>query len=291
MYIDEEQKPEPMSATNLAVAVVLHVLFFALLWFAGQLHFREKEIVIPMDLTVVVQENLDGKEDEPPPLKPPEPKPPEPKPPEPKPPKPPEPKPPEPKPPEPQDALEQIHEKTNVVKKVEEKKPEEKKPEEKKKTPAELRAERLARIREQAKDVKERPKPPEPDGKTGRKTLSDAEIARRLAQGYKPGATEQLAPNEESMCLGFLKNAIDEKWREMSPQVGRPGTVLISIRFDRSGRIAASSLAKSCGDATTDAAAMRVVGSVGSVRSLTHSFLERYSKESITIRYEVSSSR
>ena len=58
MYIDEEQKPEPMSATNLAVAVVLHGLFFALLWFAGQLHFREKEIVIPMDLTVVVQDSL-----------------------------------------------------------------------------------------------------------------------------------------------------------------------------------------------------------------------------------------
>lgn len=284
MYIDEEQKPEPVGAANFAVAVVLHVLFFALLWFAGQLHFRDKEIVIPMDLTVVVQENLDGAEDEPPPLKPPEPKPPEPKPPEPKPPKPPDPPPPEPK-----DAVEQIHEKTNVVKKVEEKKPEEPK-----KTAAELRAERIARMREQAKDVKDRPRPPEPpqpNGRTGRKTLSDAEIARRIAQGYKPGATEQLAPNEESMCLGFLKNAIDEKWREMSPQVGRPGTVLISIRFDRSGRIAASTLAKSCGDATTDAAAMRVVGSVGSVRSLTHSFLERYSKESITIRYEVSSSR
>lgn len=286
MYIDEEQKPEPMSATNLAVAVVLHGLFFALLWFAGQLHFREKEIVIPMDLTVVVQENLDGKENEPPPLKPPEPEPPKPKPPEPKPPKPPDPKPPEPKPVE---AVEQIHEKTNVVKKVEEKKPAPPA-----KTAAELRAERLAEMRKQAKDVKDRPKPPkppEPDGKTGRKTLSDAEIARLLAQGYKPGATEQLAPNEESMCLGFLKNAIDAKWREMSPQVGRPGTVLISIRFDKSGRIAASALAKSCGDATTDAAAMRVVGSVGSVRSLTHSFLERYSKESITIRYEVSSSR
>jgi len=285
MYIDEEQKPEPADAANFAVAVVLHVLFFALLWFAGQLHFREKEIVIPMDLTVVVHENLDGAEDEPPPLKPPEPKPPEPKPPEPK----PEPKPPEPKPPEPKDAVERIHAKTNVVKKVEEKKPEEPK-----KTAAELRAERIARMREQAKDVKARPKPPEPpqpNGRTGRKTLSDAEIARRLAQGYRAGATEQLAPNEESMCLGFLKNAIDAKWREMSPQVGRPGTVLISIRFDRSGRIAASSLARSCGDATTDAAAMRVVGSVGSVRSLTHSFLERYSKESITIRYEVSSSR
>ena len=209
MYIDQEQKPTVLSGTNFVIALILHALMFGVLWSVNQLRFREKEIVIPIDLTVVMHENLNGNENEPPPVKPPEPKPPEPKP------EPPKPEPPKPKPPEPvkpPEAVEQIHEKTNVVKKVEEPK----KPEEPKKTAAELRAERIKRMQEMAKDVKDRPKPPpEPvrNGKTGRKTLSDAEIARLMAMGYKAGATEQIAPNEESMCLGFLKRAIDATCR------------------------------------------------------------------------------
>ncbi len=292
MYIDEERKPEALSTSNFVIALVLHLGFFALLWALGQMAFREKEVVIPIDLTVVVEENLDGKENEPPPLeqpKPEPPKPPEPKPePKPEPPKPPEPKP-EPKPEKEPESVEKIPVKTNVVKKVE--KPKEvaksKEPEKPKKTAKELREERLAKMRKSATDNPKTPPKPVRDGRTGKKTLSDAEIARLLALGYKPGTTEQLAPNEESMCLGFLKRAIDEKWAQLSPQIGRAGTVRISIRFDRSGRIAASSLAKSCGDATSDAAAMRVVRSLGLVRGLTTDFLEKYSRDTITIRYKV----
>ncbi len=262
---------------NYFLSLILHIALFALLWFAGQFAFRNKEVVIPIDLTVVVEENLDCKENEPPPLE--KPKPPSPKPPEPKPESKPEPKP-EPEPPKPVEAVE-------VVKPPKPKppKPPEKTEEEKKKEREEARKKRLEEMRKSAQDTPA-PKPVR-DGKTEKKTLTDEEIRKLLQQGYKPGTSEQIAPNEESMCLGFVKQAIDAKWRELSPKIGRVGTVYIEIRFDRSGRIASSSVAQSSGDPVSDAAAMKVVRSVGVVRGLTTSFLSKYSRQSITIRYKV----
>lgn len=293
MYIDEEKRPEPVSATNFVVAVVLHALFFALLWFAGQMSFREKEVVIPIELTVVPFENLDGNEDEPPPVAPPEPAPPEPAPPEPA----VEPEPP-PVPDPPPEAVVETPREKEEEKKVEPPKPPEP-PRPKEKTEEEKRREREERIkkmRESATDVKEKPKPkpPEPprNGKTGPRTLSDAEIARLLSLGAKVGSYEQVSSNEEAISLGALKSAMDARWAQLAPQVGRDGDVEITIRFDASTRrIASCSLSRSSGDATTDAAAMNVVRSLGVVRGITSGFAKKYSGESITIRYHVKSSR
>ena len=74
----DEREPKVLSAANLCIAVALHVALFAGFWVFAVFHglFDKEEEIIPIDLTVVVVENLDGKEDEPPPLKKPEPPPP-----------------------------------------------------------------------------------------------------------------------------------------------------------------------------------------------------------------------
>ncbi|MBP5791841.1 MAG: energy transducer TonB [Kiritimatiellae bacterium] len=296
-YIDEDKKPEVMGAGNFIAAVVIHLLFFAVLFVMGNFSFADDEVVIPIDLTVVVKENLDGNEDEPPPLEDPAESEPEPEPPK------PEPEQPKPEPPPPpQESVIPVEEKKPEPPKKVEPKPEppkkvEPKPEPPKKTAAQLREEKLKKMRESAKDVerpkppKEKPKPPQPNGKTGPKRLTDEEIKRLLNQGYKPGTTEQIAPNEESRCLGLVKLGMDEKWREISPQIGKEGVVKISIRFDKGGRIVSSAIKASCGDSVSDAAALKVVRSVGSVRGLSSMFLDKYSKESITLLYSVRSGR
>ena len=83
MYIGREQRPSVVSTATCVVALALHVAFFLALWMLGQLDFTERLAVIPIDLTVILQENLDGVEDEPPPETPPEPDPPPPEPPKP----------------------------------------------------------------------------------------------------------------------------------------------------------------------------------------------------------------
>ena len=159
----EGKRPDVLSTRTFVVALVLHLVVFAVFWIVAAANglFAKKETIIPIDLTVIVNENLDGVENEPPPvLNPPPPEPPKPK--------TRKPDPPKPKKVEPSKPLEQIE--TNIVKKVEkdkkkeqkekdkkkpedkektpeekkpDKKPEEKKPEQPKKTAKELREERL----------------------------------------------------------------------------------------------------------------------------------------------------
>lgn len=292
-------RPKVLSAATLAVALALHVAVFAVFWAVAvaQGLFEKKETVIPIDLTVIVNENLDGVEGEPPPLlNPPDPEPPKPKAKKPEPPKPKEPEKPKP--------LEQIV--TNVVAKAEKKdkrdkdkkkKPkadEKKKPEAPKKTAAELRKERLERIRSRAKVVNGKKVAIEVtdaeasgNGRTGRQTLSQAEIRRLLSQGYRPGTENQLATSEKQRCLSLIQMAIEDRWGKMMPKIGREGAVLLSVRFNSAGGLVDVRLQKSCGDALSDQAALSVARSVTSIRGLSAEFLSEFRKEPLTVLYRV----
>ena len=309
----EEKKPEVISTTNVVLALVLHALFFAAVFTFAKFHFKPKETVIPIDLTLVVNENLDGVDNEPPPLN-------DPPPPEPTPPKPPEPTPPTPPPPPPP-----VETKVDaVVKEPDKKKPEEKKPE----PPKETREERIKRMRESVKapEKKEEPKKveekkPEPpkktkeellkermdkmvktaktvnikvpdvrsgNGKTDRKPpMTDKQIQDYLNKGYKPGSTTQIASSEMQYCISRIQQAIDARWREVMPRIGAEGTVVILARVNAQGRLVNCRLKDSCGDRTSDAAAMTVVKTVPAISGLDREFLKKYAKEDLAIRYKV----
>ena len=68
---EEEKLPAVISRRTLTVALLLHLSVFVVFWLYAACHdlFHKEEEIIPIDLTVVVNENLDGKENEPPPLK------------------------------------------------------------------------------------------------------------------------------------------------------------------------------------------------------------------------------
>lgn len=294
----EGRRPQVLSVRTVALALALHLAAFAVFVAVAALHglFDKKETVIPIDLTVVVNENLDGKENEPPPLvNPPPPEPPKPKP------KPP-PKP-EARKPEPPKPLEQIV--TNVVKKAEKrkpdppkkeperKKPEPKRPEPPKKTAQELREERMKRIRDRMKTVN-RPVTIEVrnaresgDGRTARQTMTPAQIRALLNQGYRPGTSNQLAASEKQRCVSLIQMAIEDRWEALSPKVGRDGTVLLSVRLNSSGGLVDVRLARGCGDALSDQAALAVARAVTSIPGLSAAFVAEFRKEPLTIRYHV----
>ena len=296
----EGRRPEVLSGRSFALALALHLAAFAVFWIVAACHglFDKKETIGPIDLTVVVNENLDGKEKEPPPLVNPTPEPPPP----------PKPKPrpkPEPKKPDPPKALEQIV--TNVVKAVEKKdekreekpkpkprpKPEPKKPERPRKTAKELREERMKRIRDRMKSVNKKvtievkDAKASGDGRTARQTLSQAEIKRLLNAGYRPGTENQLASNEKQRCLSLIQMAIEDKWEALSPKVGRNGTVLLSVQFNSAGGLVNVRLAKGCGDALSDQAALSVARAVTRIQGLSAEFLAEFRREPLTIRYNV----
>ena len=285
---DTAQRPKVLSKRNLAIALVLHVSTFVLFWLYAACHdlFDKEEEIIPIDLTVVVNQNLDGKENEPPPLKKVEPEPPKPK---------PQSKPkPKVKEPEKPKELEKIV--TNVVakvnKKAEEKRPEKKKPEPPKKTAKELREERMRKMRESAKQVNEkvtievRSAKASGDGRTARKTLSDAEVMRRLNEGYKPGTSEQIATSELQLGYSLIKQTFEEKW-DKPPWTDTLKPMTIRVWFGGGGRIVKYNLERSSGDRKADQSILSAASRVGSIPALPAAFVDKFKRSGVPVQFTV----
>ena len=285
---DTAQRPKVLSKRNLAIALVLHVSTFVLFWLYAACHdlFDKEEEIIPIDLTVVVNQNLDGKENEPPPLKKVEPEPPKPK---------PQPKPkPKVKEPEKPKELEKIV--TNVVakvnKKAEEKRPKKKKPEPPKKTAKELREERMRKMRESAKQVNEkvtievRSAKASGDGRTARKTLSDAEVMRRLNEGYKPGTSEQIATSELQLGYSLIKQTFEEKW-DKPPWTDTLKPMTIRVWFGGGGRIVKYNLERSSGDRKADQSILSAASRVGSIPALPAAFVDKFKRSGVPVQFTV----
>lgn len=275
----DEREPKVLSAANLCIAVALHVALFAGFWVFAVFHglFDKEEEIIPIDLTVVVVENLKGKEDEPPPLKKPEPPPP------------PKPKP-KPKPavkkPDPPKELEKIA--TNVVANAEKKVEEPKKPE---KTAKELLEERMKRMRDSAKVVDKTtivkdPSKPQPNGRTDMKTLTDAEIAKRLNQGYKPGKSTNLASSAEQLAFSLIKQEFERKW-DVPPWTDTLKPMTIRVWFGPGGKIVDKKIEKSSGDIRADQSLYAAAERVGAIPALAPEFIEKYRKNGVPVQFTV----
>lgn len=288
-FEEREERPKILTGKNIGYAVLAHILLF-LSFYLFAIPFKSRPVIIPIDLTVVVNENLDGEENEPPPEKPVEPLPP-----------PPPPEPPKPvvKPPDPPkveeklEAVEQIVEKKKPKeekKKVEEKKPEKPKEPEKPKPPEktkeQLMQERIERMRNSAKDVKTPPKkkvdPPKNNGKTDKRPQDWEKL---LNQGYKPGATTNLAASEEQLCLSLIKQRFESKWDKPAwTDTLKP--MVIRCKFGPGGKLIAYNITQSSGDRAADQSILRAASLVGSVPGLTQSFIDKY-KGGIDIRFTV----
>lgn len=284
----EEKLPEVVSGRTLALALLVHLALFACFWIFAVFHglFDKKEEIIPIDLTVVVNENLNGKENEPPPLKKTEPEKPKPK---------PKAKPkPKVKEPEKPKELEKIV--TNIVTKVDKK--EEKAKEkakakvEPKKSAKELREERMKKMRASAKQVNKkvtievRNAKQSGDGRTAKKTLSDAEIRRLLNMGYKPGTSEQLATSDAQLGYSLIKMAFEEKW-EKPPWTDTMKPMTIRVWFGNGGRIVNYKLESSSGDVKADQSIKSAASRVGTVQGLPPAFIDKYRSSGVPVRFTV----
>lgn len=271
MYIDREQRPSVISTTTCVVALLLHLAFFGLMWWFGELDFTEKLTVIPIDLTVVPFENLDGDENEPPPVEPPEPTPPEPEPPKPEPPKPEPPKPeppkPEPEPPKPkvEDVVVPEPVKTNVVKQVEKPKEPEK--------PKLTREERIKQMLAKAEDVKTPAQPkPRNTGKTGPKTLSDEEVRRLMSLGAKVGRVESVPKDENQLFVSLIQQAFYDQWTDRPPYKPSLREIVLAINLAEDGRVTGYRIVQSSTDRRTDDSVLHAAAGVRRIAGLSHAF-------------------
>ena len=288
MRLDEDERPEVLGVRSFAGSIAVHLAFFLVIWIGARAVSKPREIAMPIDLLVVVNENLDGKENEPPPVQEPPKEIPRPK---------PAPRVKEtPKEPEKVEAVEVVQEKP-------------------KKTAAEMQTEKMDRIRKSLKDKpkedppNEKPKKETPedrirkslkptnakvtikvdapsgDGKTAKKTLTDAEIRKLLGEGYKPGAVTQLAASEEQRCISLIYKAFYSKWtrpawndtlREMH----------LSVSFGPGGRVTGYKLVQSSGDGAADRSVQLAASLVQVVSGLSEEFVRKH-RNDIVIRFKV----
>ena len=264
--------------------MAIHVAVFVGFWIFAVANglFEKKEEIIPIDLSVVVVENLDGNDEEPPPLKKEQPPPPPPK--------------PTPRPKQQPPKVEKKEEKalekmvTNIVKKVEQKKPVEK-AQPPKKTAEELRAERIKRMRDSAKTVNKttvivQNSRPQPNGRTDKKTLSDAEIKKLLDAGYKPGRSNNLAASVEQFAYSLIKQTFEAKW-DPPPWTDTLKPMTIRVWFGGGGRIVKSKIEKSSGDIRADQSLKEAASRVKAIPSLPAEFIKKYGKQGVPLSFTV----
>lgn len=284
------KRPEIFDSKSIAIALLCHAAVFVCLLVMGVLKFNDdKEVAIPIDMTVVVHENLEGNEEEPPPEKEVEAPPPEP-----------EPVVEKTPPPAPiKEELPELPPKVEAVEKIVEKKPPKKEepkvkpPEEKKvakkeekkpERPKETREERLKRIRESAKNIKiTRPDavPPRNNGRTERRP---ADWEKLLAQGATPGAKTVVSDSENQRCLSLIKKAFYSKWNCPS-WTDRLRPVQLSVTFGAGGSVENYRIISSSGDRATDESVIAAAAAVRMVHGLSYEFLAK--NRTITINFTI----
>ena len=166
------------------------------------------------------------------------------------------------------------------------------KPKTPKKTAKELREERMRKMRESAKQVNEkvtievRSAKASGDGRTARKTLSDAEVMRRLNEGYKPGTSEQIATSELQLGYSLIKQTFEEKW-DKPPWTDTLKPMTIRVWFGGGGRIVKYHLERSSGDRKADQSILSAASRVGSVPGLPPAFIDKYRSSGVPVRFTV----
>lgn len=279
----------PVNSYSLKWSMALHgVLLFLAVVVPLLPSFRPKEVAIPLDFTVVLEENLVEPNVPPDTVKAEQVKPPDPE---------PEPEPaplkPVPLPDPPKDAV--VVEKK---KEPEKKKPPEpvKKPDPVKKTEPAKKPEFKKGKRVEAPKKPQQPKfeelykPYDPSKPASVKPLTDkklsrAEIEKALRDGARPGVRNEIPADEISRCVFLVKRAMYEAWEQPGAGDAGPRPALLDIRLDSSGRIVSYRIRQSSGSAFFDQTVLKAAANAAPIRGLSLAFLKQY--ESLTVEFKL----
>lgn len=258
-----------LTARTLGYAFALHLAAFLFFWIVAKIAFRTPDVIIPIDMTIVPPWAQQTDEPDPDPNPPP-----------------PEEKKPEPKPqikePEPPKIEQQ---KVEAVEQVKEKP--------KKKEPLDLK--KKAKLVKTPPKKEEKPdfrknatlvKPP-PVKKTGKgtaadKPLSPEEFMKKMNEGYRIGARNQLAASEEQRCVSMIAQAIKREWNKESfkwyPSL-KP--LQVSLKLGPGGSVRGFTILEGSGDKDVDRTAQSALRRLKSIPGLSATFLEQFSEIAI----------
>ena len=117
------------------------------------------------------------------------------------------------------------------------------------------------------------------------KPLSEAEIRRLLAQGYRPGDKNSIAPDEESRCFSLIKRALYDAWVPPGYDEVGGATAEVELRMQKDGSIFGRRMVRKSGNDVLDTSVMQAADVVKRVDGLTPAFLVK--NEEVTIEFKV----
>jgi TonB family protein len=277
----ESVKKGPINSYSMKCSLVLHSALLAFSFiFPLFPSCRRKDITIPLDFTVVLEENLVEFEEVAPETPTETPQAPEPEP-EPV----PEPPQPVPLPDPPKDAVE--------VKKPDKPKPPAPKPPPKPK-PTPKPPEKKPFVKGKRIEAPKKPAQPKEDFTKLRpvtskpvtdKRLTRAEIDKALRDGAKPGTRNILPDDEISRCVVLVRRAMYDAWEQPGLADAGPRPALLDIRLDSSGRLVSYRIRQSSGSAYFDQTVLKAAANVAPIRGLSSGFLKQF--ETLTVEFKL----
>ena len=117
------------------------------------------------------------------------------------------------------------------------------------------------------------------------KALSRAEIDKALRDGARAGTRNMIPEDEISRCVLLVKRAMYDAWEQ--PGTGDAGShpALMDIRLDSTGRVVSYSIRQSSGSAFFDQTVLKAAANAAPIRGLTLAFLKQY--ETLTVEFKV----
>ena len=234
----------------IACSLAIHFLIIGLAFVLSIKFAREEETVIPIDMTIVPPWAQQTDDPDPDPNPPPKPEPPKPK---------PKPAPPKPKPEVPKPVRE-----VEAVERVEKVEKPKKKPE----PPKPLN------LRDRATRVEAPPLPPG-KGTANDKPLSPEEFRRKMMEGYRIGAKNQLATSEAQRCVSLISDAVRREWDKESFNWHEGLRKLtVTLQFGPGGVVRGYRIVSGSGDAEVDRTAANALRRLHAIPGLSAVFLE-----------------
>lgn len=117
------------------------------------------------------------------------------------------------------------------------------------------------------------------------KMLSRADIEKALLAGARPGTRNMIPEDEMSRCVVLVKRAMYEAWEQPGASDSGSRPALLDIRLDSTGRVVSYKIRQSSGSDFFDKTVLKAAANAAPIRGLSVAFLKQY--ETLTVEFKL----
>jgi len=117
------------------------------------------------------------------------------------------------------------------------------------------------------------------------KMLSRGEIEKALREGARAGTRNEIPEDEISRCVVLVKRSLYDAWDQPGATDAGARPALLDIRLDSAGRIVSYRIRQSSGSSSFDQTVLKAAANAVPIRGLSLAFLRQY--ETLTVEFKL----